>query len=287
MSRMRPVIIKMKDGNEMWFPSMSDAARALDVNRETIRQIIENGRFGRRNYQGIEDAWWSDYDRNKVARCTIESLLDQKIFKNKSDHNYHTMAFYLYEQYSIPLIDNYFEYERHNRAELYNKWTAMNLEEQRSAIIELIKTCYGEIYNSAECIEDVQENIDNLIDNYWIVSNYGTFAPNTTELSDEIKLNIFLKSTYNVAWGASHGLITRKFMTEGELSNTFFFNWLPVDAYRAIKGEELLNILVPDKAEQWVEELIDKQWDWIHVQYNRGFFQVVNYGTYKKLKEVN
>lgn len=50
----------------MWYPSVSDAAEERGLKRETLRSIIENQRFGRRNYQGVEMAWWSDWDRNKL-----------------------------------------------------------------------------------------------------------------------------------------------------------------------------------------------------------------------------
>lgn len=66
MSSMKPVIIRMNDGTEKWYPSMSDAANELNTSSETIRRIVTYGLFGNRNRQGVEYAWWSDWDRNKI-----------------------------------------------------------------------------------------------------------------------------------------------------------------------------------------------------------------------------
>lgn len=170
MSRMRPVIIRMNDGTEQWYPSMSDAARALDVNRETIRQIVENGRFGRRNYQGIECAWWSDYDRNKIARATVEKVIDN-LFK---DEWYCKNAlFYLYEQYYIKITDEpYFEKEYDNRKELFAAW--LQSDDHKEKLISVMQQAYGDTYNTAECVEDVEENIINIKNNLALIINFGS-----------------------------------------------------------------------------------------------------------------
>lgn len=64
--KMRPVIIKFNNGCEKWYPSITEAAEENGLKRETLRSIVENKRFGKRNYQGIEMAWWSDWNREKV-----------------------------------------------------------------------------------------------------------------------------------------------------------------------------------------------------------------------------
>lgn len=79
MSKMRPIIIKWRDGSEKWYPSMSDVVKETGLHHETLRQIIEYGRFGSRNRQGIEMMWWSDWDRNKLGEEKTEHLLNRYV----------------------------------------------------------------------------------------------------------------------------------------------------------------------------------------------------------------
>lgn len=169
---MKPLIILWNDGREVWYPSLSDAVRDTDINRETLRSIIENGRFGRRNYQGIESAWWSDFNHTKFTRLTVETLISRKF---RDEWFCENVAFYLFEQYYASNNDNYFENEYENREKLLSFWKAMpSTTYQQEALVNELKRAYNASFNTAECVEDLEDAIVNISNNLHIIRNFGS-----------------------------------------------------------------------------------------------------------------